>query len=98
RAAAALIPSTTLFRSRLAPETSRDRAERAARERHVTMTPLADGMARVTAVLRGIDAVGMMKTLDAGARSLRAAGEKTSASALERSEEHTSELQSRFDL
>src|SRR5699024_5786609 len=68
---------------RLEPETSRDRAERAARERHVTMTPLADGMARVTAVLRGIDAVGMMKTLDAGARSLRAAGEKTSASALE---------------
>src|SRR5699024_10073557 len=68
---------------RLEPETSRDRAERAARERHVTMTPLADGMARVTAVLRGIDAVGMMKTLDAGAHSLRAAGEKTSASALE---------------
>ena len=68
---------------RLEPETSRDRAERAARGRHVTMTALADGMARVTAVLRGIDAVGVMKTLDAGARSLRAAGEKTSGSALE---------------
>src|SRR5699024_6594884 len=68
---------------RLAPGTGGDRAKRAARARQVTLSPLADGMARVTAVLRGIDAVGMMKTLDAGARSLRAAGEKTSASALE---------------
>nr|WP_245822678.1 HNH endonuclease signature motif containing protein [Brachybacterium avium] len=67
----------------LEPETSRERAERAARERHVTMTPLADGMARVTAVLRGIDAVGMMQALHSGAGSLRAAGEKTSTPALE---------------
>ncbi|ATG52431.1 HNH endonuclease [Brachybacterium vulturis] len=68
---------------RLEPETSRERAERAARERHVTMTPLADGMARVTAVLRGIDAVGMMQALHSGAGSLRAAGEKNSVQALE---------------
>ncbi|MDN6400064.1 MAG: HNH endonuclease [Brachybacterium sp.] len=66
----------------LEPETSRERAERAARERHVTMTPLADGMARVTAVLRGIDAVGMMQALHSAAGSLRAAGKKTSAPAL----------------
>lgn len=68
---------------RLEPETSRERADRAARERHVTMTPLADGMARVTAILRGIDAVGMMQILQAEAGSLRAAGEKASAPALE---------------
>jgi len=67
----------------LEPETSRERAERAARGRHVSMTPLADGMARVTAVLRAIDAVGLTKQLSADARSLRAAGAKTSAPALE---------------
>ncbi|GAA4524377.1 HNH endonuclease signature motif containing protein [Brachybacterium paraconglomeratum] len=67
----------------LEPETSRQRAERAARERHVTMTPLADGMARVSAVLRGIDAVGLMQTLNSQAESLRAAGEKASVPALE---------------
>ena len=47
------------------------------------MTPLDDGMARVTAVLRGIDAVALMHSLRTRAESLRAAGEKTSASALE---------------
>lgn len=67
----------------LEPETSRERAERAARGRHVSMTPSADGMARVTAVLRAIDAVGLMKQLNADARSLRAGGAKTSAPALE---------------
>ena len=68
---------------RLEPETARERAERAARARHVRMTPLDDGMARVTAVLRGIDAVALMHSLRTRAESLRAKGEKTSASALE---------------
>ncbi|MGO1567148.1 MAG: DUF222 domain-containing protein, partial [Brachybacterium sp.] len=68
---------------KLEPETSRQRAERAARERHVTMTPLVDGMARVSAVLRAIDAVGMMQALSTQAESLRAAGEKASVPALE---------------
>ncbi|GAA1488407.1 HNH endonuclease [Brachybacterium sacelli] len=67
----------------LEPEKSRDRAERAARRRHVTLTPLADGMARVSAVLRGIDAAGVMRTLHRGAESLRAAGAKDSVPALE---------------
>ncbi|WP_345081988.1 HNH endonuclease [Brachybacterium paraconglomeratum] len=67
----------------LEPETSRARAERAARARHVTMTPLADGMARVTAVLRGIDAAGLMNSLNVRAQSLRAAGAKASVPALE---------------
>ncbi|GAA1484627.1 HNH endonuclease [Brachybacterium fresconis] len=65
------------------PGRSRERAERAARSRHVTMTPLADGMAQVSAVLRGIDAAGMMKTLHRRAESLRAAGAKESVPALE---------------
>lgn len=68
---------------RLEPETSRERAERAARSRHVTMTPLADGMARVSGVLRGIDAVALMQSLRTRAESLRAAGAKTSLPALE---------------
>jgi len=68
---------------RLEPETSRERAERAARTRHVHMTPLNDGMARVTAVLRGIDAVAMMHSLQTRAESLRATGEKASVPALE---------------
>jgi hypothetical protein len=67
----------------LEPETSRERCERAARARHVTMTPLHDGMARVTSVLRGIDAVAMMNSLHSRAESLRAAGEKASVPALE---------------
>lgn len=67
----------------LEPERSRDRAERAARARHVTMTPLADGMARVNAVLRGVDAAGLMKSLQRSAESLRAAGVKHSVPALE---------------
>lgn len=68
---------------KLEPETSRDRAERAARARHVRMTPLADGMARVTAVLRGMDAVALMNSLNTRAESLRAAGAKDSVPALE---------------
>ncbi|HLQ79685.1 MAG TPA: DUF222 domain-containing protein, partial [Brachybacterium sp.] len=63
---------------KLEPETSRERAERAARSRHVTMTPLADGMARVSAVLRGIDAVALMHSLRTRAESLRASGAKDS--------------------
>lgn len=68
---------------RLEPETSRERAERAARARHVTMTPLADGMARVTAILRGLDAAAMMQALQVQAGSLRARGARTPAPALE---------------
>ncbi|MGO1258605.1 MAG: HNH endonuclease [Brachybacterium sp.] len=67
----------------LEPETSRQRAERAARARHVRMTPLADGMARVTAVLRGVDAAGLMNSLNTRAESLRVAGAKASVPALE---------------
>ena len=68
---------------KLEPETSRERAERAARSRHVTMTPLADGMARVTAVLRGVDAVGLMHSLRTRAESLRATGARDALPALE---------------
>ena len=68
---------------KLEPETSRERAERAARSRHVTMTPLADGMARVSAVLRGIDAVALMHSRRTRAESLRASGAKDSPTALE---------------
>lgn len=67
----------------LEPEASRARAERAARARHVTMSPLTDGMARVVAVLRGIDAAGMMQALGARARSLKAGGERGAISAIE---------------
>lgn len=67
----------------LEPETSRERAERAARSRHVRMTPLADGMARVTAVLRGIDAAALMHSLHTRAESLRASGAKAALPALE---------------
>ena len=67
----------------LEPDGSRDRAERAARARHVTMTPLADGMARLSAVLPGLDATAMMQTLEARAASQRAAGSRTPARALE---------------
>ncbi|MFI8775507.1 DUF222 domain-containing protein [Brachybacterium paraconglomeratum] len=67
----------------LEPEGSRDRAERAARARHVTMTPLADGMARLSAVLPGLEATSVMQTLHARSKSLRAAGSRTPARALE---------------
>ena len=67
----------------LEPDGSRDRAERTARARHVTMTPLADGMARLSAVLPGLDATAMMQTLEARAASQRAAGSRTPARALE---------------
>lgn len=67
----------------LEPGTSRERAERAARARHVTMTPLADGMARVTAILRGLDAAALAHSLQAQAGSLRADGAKTSSPALQ---------------
>ncbi|WP_114855089.1 HNH endonuclease [Brachybacterium sp. YJGR34] len=67
----------------LEPGTSRARAERAARARHVTMTPLADGMARVSAVLRAIEATAMMKTLHTRAEVARAAGAKDPVPALE---------------
>src|SRR5699024_7587682 len=47
------------------------------------MTPLADGMARVTAVLRGIDAVALMHSLRTRAESLRASGAKDAPTALD---------------
>ncbi|AXK44380.1 HNH endonuclease [Brachybacterium saurashtrense] len=68
---------------KLEPETSRERAERAARSRHVRMAPLADGMARISAVMRAVDAVGVMQSLRTRAESLRAAGERTPVPALE---------------
>lgn len=68
---------------KLEPETSHARAERAARARHVRMEPLDDGMARVTAVLRGIDAVALMHSLRTRAESLRASGVRDSLPALE---------------
>ncbi|MFC7373759.1 MULTISPECIES: DUF222 domain-containing protein [unclassified Brachybacterium] len=68
---------------RMEPHNSRARAERAARARHVRMTPLSDGMARVTGILRGVDASGMMQTLNRGAQSLKAGGARESVSALE---------------
>ena len=49
----------------------------------MTMTPLADGMARLSAVLPGLDATAMMQTLEARAASQRAAGSRTPARALE---------------
>ncbi|WP_249736735.1 HNH endonuclease [Brachybacterium equifaecis] len=58
----------------LDPSDSRARAQRAAQRRHVSLTPLADGMARVSAVLPAIDAVSVMSALRAGAESLRARG------------------------
>ncbi|MBB5831852.1 HNH endonuclease [Brachybacterium aquaticum] len=67
----------------LEPDGSRDRAERAARRRHVTMTPLADGMARIGAVVPGPDAVALMTALQQRAESLRAAGSRTPGRALE---------------
>jgi hypothetical protein len=67
---------------RLEPEGSRDRAERAARARHVRMTPLADGMARLSAVLPGLDAIAVMQSLESRAGSRRAAGARTPARAL----------------
>ena len=67
----------------LEPEGSRDRAERAARARHLTMTPLEDGMARLSAVLPGLDATAVMQTLEARSAAHRAAGSRTPARALE---------------
>lgn len=67
----------------LEPGRARERAERASRARHVSMTPLDDGLARVTATLRAIDAVAVMHSLRTRAESLRAAGARTSLPALE---------------
>lgn len=67
----------------LEPEKSRERAERAARERHVRMQPMRDGMARLTAVLRAIDATAVMATLDRSASSLKASGRPGSHAALQ---------------
>lgn len=65
------------------PSESRARAERAARARNVTMQPVGDGMARITAVLRALDATAVMKTLDAAATSQKTAGARGSHQALQ---------------
>lgn len=65
------------------PSESRARAERAARARNVSMQPVGDGMARITAVLRALDATAVMKTLDSAAASQKAAGARYSHQALQ---------------
>ncbi|WP_269147284.1 HNH endonuclease [Brachybacterium muris] len=67
----------------LDPGDSRARAERAARKRNVTMEPLGDGMARISATLRALDASAVMKHLHAGAEASRAAGARDSFGALQ---------------
>lgn len=62
---------------------TRDRAERAARARHVRMEPLADGMARLTAILRATDAVSVMKKLGTDAKALKNDGSGAPKGALE---------------
>lgn len=63
------------LRQRSNPAESRARAERAARSRNVTMHPLDNGMARLTATLRALDAAAVMKTLNIRAEAQRNAGD-----------------------
>jgi hypothetical protein len=56
------------------PDDSATRAERAARSRCVTMTPIGDGMCTISAHLRAVDASAVMATLDAEVRALKNAG------------------------
>lgn len=65
------------------PSDSRARAERAARARHVVMHPLDDGMARISATLRALDAAAIMAKLSRAAESRRAAGARDSHQALQ---------------
>ena len=65
------------------PSESRARAERAARARNVTMHPLADGMARISATLRALDAAAVMKVLTTSAESQRNAGSRVPHQALQ---------------
>lgn len=58
------------------PSDSRARVQRAAARRHVSMTPLADGMACVRAVLPALDAVSVMTALRQAAESERARGHR----------------------
>lgn len=67
----------------LDPGDSRARAERAARKRNVTMEPLGDGMARISATLRALDACAVMKHLATAAGAQRAAGARDSFGALQ---------------
>lgn len=67
----------------LEPEGSRERAERAARARHVTLSPRANGMAQLGAILPALDATAVAQTLRARARSIRADGSRTPVRALE---------------
>ncbi|MFC0674996.1 hypothetical protein [Brachybacterium hainanense] len=64
------------------PQELRDQAERAARGRYVRMRPLPHGMARLSAVLPGLDAAKMDATLQAAAESERAAGSRIALGAL----------------
>lgn len=65
------------------PQDSRRRAEHAARARHVTMTPLGDGMARLTATLRVLDAAAVMHALGTAAEAQQAAGARDHHGALQ---------------
>ncbi|MDO5662600.1 MAG: DUF222 domain-containing protein [Brachybacterium sp.] len=59
------------------------RSATALRRREVRITPLADGMANLTARIRGIDAAAIGKRLSIEAESRRAAGERGGLRALE---------------
>ncbi|GAB2541566.1 DUF222 domain-containing protein [Brachybacterium huguangmaarense] len=65
------------------PHDAAARAERAARSRSVTMKPLPDEMAAVTATLRAVDAVTVMNALRLEAESRRARGATGGVRALE---------------
>lgn len=67
----------------IAPDGSRDRALRAAKSRHVTCTPLEDGMARVSAKVRALDAAALMNALQTRAAADKAAGDRTALQCLQ---------------
>lgn len=67
----------------LDPGDSRARAERAARTRNVTMEPVGDGMARISATLRALDAAAVMKNLATAAGARKMAGARDSFGALQ---------------
>lgn len=67
----------------LDPEGSRARAQQAARSRRVTCTPLEDGMARISAKVRALDAAALMNTLETRAKADKAAGDKTAFQCLQ---------------
>lgn len=70
----------------LDPRDSRGRAERAARKRGVSVEPLGNGMARLTATLRALDAAAIMADLGTAAEARRAAGARDTHQALQADE------------